>query len=73
MSDARQAIAVAEEAGAATTAVDEFVAAQKFLQSAEEKLQRRAYREAREDAMQAKNKALEALAASQNTFSDHER
>lgn len=73
MSDARQAIAVAEEAGAATSAADELRDAQALLDSAEEKLKRRAYRGAREDALQAKTKALEALAASENTVTDHDR
>lgn len=73
MSDARQAIAVAEEAGAATSASDALAEAQRYLQSAEDKLQRRLFQGARQDAMQAKNKALEALAESQNAVTDHDR
>ena len=73
MSDARQAIAVAREAGASTSARDELSEAERYLDSAEDKLQRRLYQGARQDAMQAKNKALEALAASQNALTDHER
>ena len=73
MSDARQAIAVAEEAGAAASPGSDLQVAQDYLQSAEEKLQRRAYRDARQDALQAKNKALEALASSQNAPADHDR
>ena len=73
MSDARQAIAVAREAGASTSAGDELAEAERYLESAQDKLQRRLYQGARQDAMQAKNKALEALAASQNAVTDHER
>lgn len=73
MSDARQAISVAEEAGAATSAADELKEAQRYLRSAEEKLHRRAYNGAREDAKRAKNMALEALSVSENTLTDHDR
>lgn len=65
MSDARQAIAVAKEAGAADRAADELREAEAFLDSAEKLLAERAYDQAREDAMQAKVKALNALAVSE--------
>jgi hypothetical protein len=65
MSDARQAISVAREAGAEDLAADDFSAAQAYLASAEKNLAERAYDEAREDARQAKAKALDALAAAE--------
>lgn len=65
MSDARQAIAVAREAGAEDRAAEEFRAAEAYLDSAEKLLAERAYDQAREDAMQAKVKALDALAVSE--------
>ena len=70
---ASKAIAVAEAAGAAENAGGELRAAQQFLDSAEEKLQRRAYSEARDDALQAKDRALKALATSENVNKDHDR
>jgi hypothetical protein len=65
MSDARQAIAVAREAGAADLAAADLAEAEKFLQSAERKLNNQAYREARNDALAAKARALNALKASE--------
>jgi hypothetical protein len=65
MSDARQAIAVAKEAGAAELAAFHLRAAENYLASAEEKLGERAYGQARRDAKQAKMKALDALKASE--------
>jgi hypothetical protein len=65
MSDARQAIAVAKEAGAADRAAFHLRAAEQYLASAEEKLGERAYGQARRDAKQAKMKALDALKASE--------
>lgn len=62
MSDARQAIAVAREAGAEELAQTDLAAAEKFLESAQDKLNRRAYAQARRDAENAKAKALDALA-----------
>jgi hypothetical protein len=62
MSDARQAISVAKEAGAEETAADDFSAAEAYLASAERYLAQRSYSEAREEARQAKTKALAALA-----------
>ncbi len=66
MSDARQAIAVAKEAGAEELAAFHLDAAEKYLASAEKKLNERAYNQARNDAMQAKMKALDALHASED-------
>lgn len=61
MSDARQAIAVAIEAGAEERAAIHLKAAESYLKSAEEKLSARQFVEARYDAKQAKAKALDAL------------
>lgn len=65
MSDARQAIAVAKEAGAADLATFHLDAAEKYLASAEQSLGRQAYHQARRDAKQAKMKALDALKAAE--------
>lgn len=61
MSDARQAIAVAREAGAEDLAADELREAEAYLASAQRKLSRRAYAQARRDALAARNSALQAL------------
>jgi hypothetical protein len=63
MSDARQAIAVAKEAGAADRAAFHLRAAEKYLASAEQNLGEHAYSLARRDAKQAKMKALDAIDA----------
>ena len=65
MSDARMAIAVAREAGAAEHAVGSLRAAEEFLQSAQRNLGERAYSLARRDALAAKDKAMEALSATE--------
>lgn len=65
MSDARQAIAVAKEAGAADLASFHLAAAEKYLASAEQSLGRQAYHQARRDAKHAKMKALDALKAAE--------
>ena len=65
MSDARQAIAVAKEAGAEDRAAFHLEAAEKYLASAEKKLGEHAFSQARRDAKQAKMKALDALKASE--------
>ena len=67
MSDARQAIAAAKEAGAADKAVFHLKAAEDYLDSAEKALNDRDYSEARYDARQAKMKALDALKASEDS------
>lgn len=70
MSDARQAIAVAKEAGAAEHAAFHLKAAEDYLESAQQALNDRAYSEARRDAKQAKMKALDALKASETSDKD---
>ncbi|HZD54453.1 MAG TPA: DUF4398 domain-containing protein [Woeseiaceae bacterium] len=65
MSDARQAIAVARDAGAETHAASDLRSAEQYLDSAQRNLHERAYEKAREDALKAKLKALDALAATE--------
>lgn len=65
MSDARQAIAVAREAGAEAHAAEALSAAEAYLESAQRNLSERAYGDARRDALKAKLKALDALAATE--------
>ena len=66
MSDARQAIAVAREAGAAERAAEQLRDAEALLDRAQQKLSDRAYEEARNNALQAKLKALDPLARAEN-------
>lgn len=61
MSNARQAIKAARDAGAERLAPQMLSEAQVLLQQAENSLQKRAYREARRDAIAAHHKAAEAL------------
>lgn len=65
MSNARQAIKAAREAGAAKIVPETLNEAQSLLERAEMNLQRRAYRDARRDAIAARGKASEALGAVQ--------
>jgi len=65
MSDARQAITAAKEAGAAEYAADELDAAVEFLNSAENYLKNDSFLFARRDAIAAKSKALDALKLSE--------
>lgn len=65
MSDARQAITVAREAGAADLASTELAEAEKYLENAEERLDRQQYREARNAALEAKLRAQKALKLSE--------
>jgi HAMP domain-containing protein len=65
MSDARQAIMVAKEAGAAEHAAEDLREAEEYLQSAEGSLSTRSYATARRDAVQAKVKAIQALRRSE--------
>jgi hypothetical protein len=65
MSNARQAIKAAREAGAARVAPQVMNEAQSLLERAELNLQRRAYDDARRDALAARGKAGEALGAVQ--------
>jgi replication-associated recombination protein RarA len=64
MSNARQAIRAARDAGAAKTAPQTLNEAQTLLDRAEGNLQRREYRDARRDAVAARDKASEALSSS---------
>ena len=70
MSDARQAIAAAKEAGAEQSGAEDLRAAEAFLDSAQRKLSERAYAQARRDALQAKGKALAALATTESSATD---
>ena len=65
MSNARQAIRAARDAGAEKTAPQELNEAEALLNRAEDSLERRAYREARRNAIAARDKAAEALGATQ--------
>ncbi len=73
MSDARQAIAVAREAGAAEHAAFHLKAAEDYLKSAEAKLNDQQYSRARYDAKQAKMKALDALKEAEQRAAQEER
>ena len=64
MSDARQAIHAAVEAGADRLAPDDLAAARRYLEDAERKLEVRSFASARSDALLAKTKAVAALEAS---------
>ena len=66
MSDARQAIEVAKEAGPADAAAAELATAETYLESAEQKLNERDYQRARSDAIEAKARALRALKLSES-------
>jgi hypothetical protein len=66
MSNARQAIQAARDAGADKTAPQTLNEAQALLDRAQDNLQRRAYRDARRDAIAARGKAVEALDAVQS-------
>jgi membrane-associated protease RseP (regulator of RpoE activity) len=61
MSDARQAIMAARDAGAEEKAAEELTEAVEHLQAAEAALADKAYARARRDAVVAKNKAISAL------------
>lgn len=65
MSNARQAIRAARDAGAAKMAPQKLTEAEALLNRAEDSLERRAYREARRNAIAARDKAAEALDAAQ--------
>ena len=61
MSDARQAIMAAKEAGAADKAPDDLKAAEDHEQQAKDALNEKAYLRARRHAVLAKSKAIDAL------------
>ena len=65
MSDARQAITAARDAGAEDHAANELDAAVEFLSSAEKYLKNRSFTFARRDAIAAKSKALDAIKLSE--------
>jgi len=66
MSNARQAIRAAQDAGAAQTAPGEIEKAQGFLLKAEASMQQRLFRQARDEASEARRIATEALKAAQS-------
>lgn len=66
MSDARQAIAVAREAAPANDAAKELESAESYLESAEKNLDQRQYSAARDDAIEAKARAIKALRLSES-------
>lgn len=66
MSDARQAIAAAEQADAGRVAGDTLAAAHRFLAEAERQIQEEAYGPARMNAVRAKNRAALALRSTQS-------
>ena len=65
MSDARQAIMAAREAGAEEHAAEVLLEAEESLQSAEKYLNSRNYGVARREAIEAKTKAIDALRVSE--------
>jgi hypothetical protein len=65
MSNARQAIRAAHDAGAERIAPDPLTEAHTYLQQAEASLNSRKYRDARRQAVAARDKAVEALDAVQ--------
>jgi hypothetical protein len=65
MSDARQAIMAARDAGAEEKAPEQLDEAIEHLQSAEEALADKAYARARRDALVAKDRAIRALKQSE--------
>ena len=67
MSDARQAIAAAKEAGADKLAANELQTAEEYLEKAEKRLNEKAYAQARRDAQSAKRSALDALSIADDT------
>lgn len=67
MSDARQAIAVARDAGAEDHAAAVLLEAEQYLHSAEQKLNEQKYADARRDALQAKSKAQDARRQSEQS------
>jgi hypothetical protein len=70
MSDARQAIAAAEQADAGRYAPESLRDARRFLAEAERQIQQEAYGPARMNAVRAKNRAAQALASSPKTSGD---
>ena len=67
MSDARQAIAAAEQANVGKAAPESLNDAHRFLADAERQIQQEAYGQARMNAVRAKNRASQALHAIQSS------
>ena len=67
MSNARQAIRAAHDAGAERVAAQQMTEARAYLERAEANLQSREYRDAKRNAVAARGKAVEALEAAQTT------
>ena len=65
MSNARQAVTAAQQAGADRTAVKEMAEAQRLLQAAQAALDHRDYSTARQDAVRARDEAVKALRINQ--------
>src|SRR5690242_6481957 len=61
MSDARQAIRAAQNAGASQKAATQLESAQTLMSAAEKSLQKRLYRAAKRDAVAAREQAVEAM------------
>lgn len=72
MSDARQAISAAREAGAEEYAAEQLLRAEASLQTAEQNLSTRNYGVARREAMAAKARAIDALRISEAAREDEE-
>jgi hypothetical protein len=72
MSDARQAIMAARDAGAEQYASEQLLAAEASLHSAEEYLNRRNYGVARREAVEAKSLAIQALHRSEAVQGEHD-
>ena len=70
MSDARQAIAAAEDLDAETLAPEQLSEARRLLEQAETQLRDRTYSLARTNAIRARSRAVEALQASQTAARD---
>jgi hypothetical protein len=66
MSNARQAIKAARDATGSSVTSPSLVEAEALLNRAEDSLQKRAYKQARRDAIAARGKAAEALSSSRN-------
>jgi hypothetical protein len=66
MSDARQAISAAEQAGPGRVSPDALADARRLLEEAEQLIQQEAYGPARLNAVRAKNRAILALRSSED-------
>jgi hypothetical protein len=67
MSNARQAIRAARDAGAEQVAAQQLIEARGYLERAEASMQSRSYSDAKRNAVAARGKAVEALEAAQTT------